>query len=91
LDEFKQPGEDVADAQKAKGKVSEAKKQQDRLAKTNSMADQFKRTQRYLTLRPSIRDGEKPLGPSPPTAIDPSMLAQFTFDQSVVFVCVDIE
>ncbi|KAF1830103.1 hypothetical protein BDW02DRAFT_534828 [Decorospora gaudefroyi] len=89
LEEFKQMMQDLQDAQKAKGKANKAKKLEQRLDKHKAMADQFKRAQRYLGLRPTVPDGQAP--PGLPAAIDPSMPAPFMFDQSVVFVCVDVE
>jgi hypothetical protein len=88
LEEFKQLMENVTEAQKVKNKANKAKKQQERLGKNKSMVDQFKRAQRYLGLRDAIRDPSLS-GSSP--AIDPSTPAPFPFDQSVVFVCVDVE
>jgi len=88
LEEFKELMETLAQAQKAKNKANRDKKQQERLGKNKSMQDQFKRAGRYLGLRDSIQD---PLPSTPSPAIDPSMPAPFPFDQSVVFVCVDVE
>jgi hypothetical protein len=89
LEEFKQLVEDMIEAQKSKSKATKAKKQIERLGKNKSMTDQFKRAQRYLGLRPTVQDGQAP--PSLSTAVDPSLPAPFAFDQSVVFVCVDVE
>lgn len=89
LEEFRQLMQDLRDVQKAKNKASKAKKQQDRLNKQLSMADQFKRTQRYLGLRSSLGEGRMPA--NVPTPIDPTSLTPFAFDQDVVFVCVDVE
>ncbi|KAF1938385.1 hypothetical protein EJ02DRAFT_473964 [Clathrospora elynae] len=89
LQDFKRLMQDAADVQKAKGKASKAKKQQERVVKQHSMADQFKRTQRYLGVRPSASDGAAQ--PGPLNAIDPSSCVPFAFEQSVVFVCVDVE
>lgn len=107
LEAFKQLMEEFFEAQKAKNKATKAKKQQDRLLKQKSMADQFKRAQRYLGLRPSpVAGSPTPIGQPP--AINPvrnnlwiirtiltmsskTLSAPFDFDQSVVFVCVDIE
>ncbi|EFQ87279.1 hypothetical protein PTT_17296 [Pyrenophora teres f. teres 0-1] len=88
VEEFRQMMEKAAEAQKAKSKASKVKKQQDRLVKNKTMVDQFKRAQRYLGLRATIQDGGMH-GLSP--AIDPLMPAPFAFDQSVVFVCIDVE
>ena len=87
-EEFKQLMEKAAEAQRAKSKAQKAKKQQDRLVKNKVMVDQFKRAQRYLGLRTIIQDGEMH---DSVVAIDPSTPAPFAFDQSVVFVCVDVE
>ncbi|UPX18159.1 uncharacterized protein EKO05_0008469 [Ascochyta rabiei] len=90
LEAFKQLMEESFEAQKAKNKASKAKKQQERLIKQKTMADQFKRAQRYLGLRPSpAKDNAAPNGP--PSAVDPTSPVPFDFDQSVVFVCVDVE
>ena len=70
LEAFKQLMEESFEAQRAKNKASKAKKQQDRLLKQKSMADQFKRSQRYLGLRPTGAAGTPPSG-GPPPAIDP--------------------
>ncbi|KAF1844507.1 uncharacterized protein K460DRAFT_404802 [Cucurbitaria berberidis CBS 394.84] len=89
LEDFKQQMEELADIQKAKNKATRAKRQLDRHGKQRSMADQFKRTQRYLGLRPGMMD----VTAQPPSlgAVDPMSPAPFIFDQSVVFVCVDAE
>ncbi|XPS67714.1 hypothetical protein M3J09_000016 [Ascochyta lentis] len=90
LEAFKQLMEDSFEAQKAKNKAAKAKRQQERLVKQRVMADQFKRTQRYLGLRPSPAvDNAAPNGLPP--AVDPTLPVPFDFDQSVVFVCVDVE
>jgi hypothetical protein len=89
LEEFKQLMDDLLEVQKAKNKATKAKKQQERLGKQKSMVDQFKRAQRYLGLRPSVKDGE--LSTSSPPAIDSCLPAPYPFDESVVFVCVDVE
>lgn len=87
-EEFKQLMEKATEAQKAKSKANKEKKQQDRLVKNKIMVDQFKRAQRHLGLRATIQDDEMhSLAP----AIDPSMPAPFPFEQSMVFVCVDVE
>ena len=69
LEAFKQLMEKSFEAQRAKNKASKAKKQHDRLLKQKSMADQFKRSQRYLGLRPTGAAGTPPPG-GPPPAID---------------------
>jgi hypothetical protein len=90
LEAFKRIMEDSFDAQKVKSKAVRARKQQERLVKQKAMADQLKRTQRYLGLRPTPSpQTQQQSGPLP--AIDPSLSAPFAFDQSVVFVCVDVE
>ncbi|KAJ4340925.1 hypothetical protein N0V95_007379 [Ascochyta clinopodiicola] len=90
LEAFKQLMEESFKAQKAKSKATKAKKQQERLVKQKTMADQFKRAQRYLGLRPSpATNTATPNGP--PSAVDPTSPLPFEFDQSVVFVCVDVE
>jgi uncharacterized membrane protein YgcG len=88
LEDFKQLMENLTEAQKAKNKANKQKKQQERLGKNKSMQDQLKRAGRYLGLRSSVQD---PLSPTKSPAVDPSMPAPFPFDQSVVFVCVDVE
>ncbi|KAI4706462.1 hypothetical protein J4E89_008880 [Alternaria sp. Ai002NY15] len=88
LEDFKQLMENLAEAQKAKNKANKAKKQQERLGKNKSMTDQFKRASRYLGLRDSVQD---PTSSTLSPAVDPSQPAPFSFDQSVVFVCVDVE
>ncbi|KAF5847775.1 hypothetical protein GGP41_009017 [Bipolaris sorokiniana] len=89
LEIFNQLMEDIAQVQKPKGKAK-AKRQQDRLAKNKIMAGQFKRAQRHL----GLREAEQ-IYPSAElrssSAVDPSMAAPFMFEQSVVFVCVDVE
>ncbi|KAH7392785.1 hypothetical protein BKA66DRAFT_312052 [Pyrenochaeta sp. MPI-SDFR-AT-0127] len=89
LEDFKNLMEELWDIQKAKNKASKAKKQQERLMKQKAMTDQFKRAQRYLGLRPSVTYSA--LHSIPPKAIDPTICAPFPFEQSVVFVCVDVE
>lgn len=89
LEDFKQLMEKLWDVQKANNKASKAKKQQERLTKQRSMSDQFKRAQRYLGLRPSAVHNT--MQSSPLEAIDPTISVPFFFEQSVVFVCVDVE
>jgi hypothetical protein len=89
LEEFKQMIEDMIEVQKSKSRATKATKRIERLGKNKSMADQFKRAQRYLGLRPPVQDDQAP--PSLSTAVDPSLPAPFAFDQSVVFICVDVE
>jgi hypothetical protein len=85
LEQFKQMMEELWDAQKNKNKAKKAKQQLERLAKQASMVDQLKRAQRYLGLRATeATDGVS-------HAIDPMFATSFAFDQSVVFVCVDVE
>ena len=78
LEAFKQLMEESFEAQRAKNKASKAKKQQDRLLKQKSMADQFKRSQRYLGLRPTGAAGTPHPG-GPPPAIDPVRKASRLF------------
>lgn len=70
LEAFKQLMEESFEAQRAKNKATKAKKQQERLAKQKTLMDQFKRAQRYLSLRPTTQ----PSSGQPP-AIDPVSLA----------------
>jgi hypothetical protein len=70
LEAFKQLMAESLEAQKAKSKAMKVKKQQARLLKNRTLSDQFKRTQRYLGLRPTANAATTgPYGPSP--AIDP--------------------
>lgn len=89
LDFFNQLMEDIAQVQRPKGKAK-AKRQQDRLAKNKIMAGQLKRAQRHLGLRDTERIHPSSESRPSPT-VDPFMPAPFMFDQSVVFVCVDVE
>ncbi len=89
LEDFKQRVQDLKETQKAKSKAFRLKKQQERLVKQKKMADHFKRTQRYLGLRSAISNNVTQS--SPPMTIDPLRPAPFIFDQSVVFVCIDVE
>ncbi|KAF2731413.1 hypothetical protein EJ04DRAFT_579126 [Polyplosphaeria fusca] len=87
LEAFRKMMEDMWDVQAKKGKAQKAKKLEDRIAKQQTMNRMFKRCQRYLGLRPTA-----PATPSPPApAIDPSLPSPFPFDQSPIFVCVDVE
>ncbi|PVH98438.1 hypothetical protein DM02DRAFT_531085 [Periconia macrospinosa] len=88
LAEFKQMIEDMWEQTKSKGKAAKEKKKLDRLAKQKVFADQFKRAQRYLGLRQAAQAGS---APGVPAAIDISLPAPYPFDQSVVFICVDVE
>ncbi|KAJ4992814.1 QDE-2-interacting protein [Stagonosporopsis vannaccii] len=90
LETFRQLMEESFEAQKAKNKTAKAKKQQERLLKQKTLSDQFKRAQRYLGLRPNAEVNASASSGQPP-AIDPTLPAPFVFDQSVVFVCVDVE
>lgn len=70
LEAFKQLMEDSFEAQKAKNKAARVKRQEERLMKQKTMADQFKRAQRYLGLRPApVADAASPRGL--PAAADP--------------------
>jgi hypothetical protein len=101
LETFKKLMEDAFSAQKAKSKALKVRKQQERLVKQKAMADQLKRAQRYLGLRPSPfpeaqqqqqqQQEHEQQQQGPPPALDPSLPVPFAFDQSVVFVCVDVE
>lgn len=87
LEEFKQHLADLRDTRMVKSKADRLKKQEQRLAKQQVMADHFKRTQRYLGLRPSAQGD----GGQMPQSVDSAQPVPFQFDQSVVFVCVDVE
>jgi hypothetical protein len=89
LKEFNQLIEDLTEVQKSKSRATKVKKQVECLDKNKSMADQFKRAQRYLGLRSTVQADQAPASQS--TAIDASLPAPFAFEQSVVFVCVDVE
>ncbi|ENI06892.1 hypothetical protein COCC4DRAFT_49509 [Bipolaris maydis ATCC 48331] len=89
LEAFNKLMEDIAKVQKPKGKAK-AKRQQDRLAKNKTMASQFKRAQRHLGLR-EAEQMHPSAEPRSSPAVDSSMPAPFMFEQSVVFVCVDVE
>lgn len=89
LETFEQLMNNVSGVQRAKGKAK-AKRQQDRLNKHKSMVHQFKRAQRHLGLRETVQ-GHQAAQSRPAPAIDPSKPVPFAFDQSVVFVCVDVE
>jgi len=82
LEAFKQLMEDSFDAQRAKNKATKAKKQQERLVKQKTMADQFKRAQRYLGLRPSAV-ADTPTSNGPPAAVDPVRSA-FELTQNIL-------
>lgn len=69
LEAFKQLMAESLEAQKAKSKAMKAKKQQARLLKNKTLSDQFKRTQRYLGLRPTANAAATRPGGLPP-AID---------------------
>jgi hypothetical protein len=70
LEAFKKLMAESFEAQKAKSKAMRAKKQQARLLKHKTLSDQFKRTQRYLGLRPTANVAVTGPG-GPPPAIDP--------------------
>jgi hypothetical protein len=70
LEAFKQLMAESLEAQKAKSKAMKAKQQQARLLKNRTLSDQFKRTQRYLGLRPTANAATAGPG-GPPPAIDP--------------------
>lgn len=103
LEDFKQMMQDLWDVQKNKGKAKKAKQQQDRLARQMIMVDQLRRAQRYLGLRAPLAagavdgagDGAGAAGQTASTAatqaIDPLTSPQASFDQEVIFVCVDVE
>ncbi|KAI8943427.1 hypothetical protein NX059_001437 [Plenodomus lindquistii] len=86
---FRQLMDDLYDVQKAKSKAARAKKAQDRLGKQKTMADHFKRAQRYLGLRGSLEAEMTPANES--LVVNAATPVPFTFDRSVVFVCVDVE
>lgn len=89
VEHFEMIMEDLWDLTKAKSKAEKAKKQQERLARQKSMAEQLKRAQRYLGLRPV--EASQATSTSRPKAINSSIAAPWPFDQSVVFVSVDVE
>ncbi|KAF1951969.1 hypothetical protein CC80DRAFT_495619 [Byssothecium circinans] len=87
---FKQMTEDMWDLTRAKNKATREKRKLERLTKQKEYANEFKRAQRYLGLRPTAPNG--PPGHTPAlTATNVSLPAPFPFDKSVVFVCVDVE
>jgi hypothetical protein len=88
LEHFKQMMEELWDAQKNKNKAKKAKQQQERMGRQVAMVDQLKRAQRYLGLRATVGHMTSPTAPQ---AIDPMRATPFAFDQSVVFICVDVE
>jgi hypothetical protein len=90
LEQFKQTMEDLWDAQKNKTKAKKAAKQTERSGRQASMVNQLKRAQRYLGLRASEPIGQTSSA-SIPRSIDTSSAAPFDFEQSVVFICVDVE
>jgi hypothetical protein len=90
LEQFKQMMEELWDIQKNKNKANKEKKQQERLGRQKTMQDQFKRAQRYLGLHPGEAAGSIDSS-GLPSAVDASLPAPFECDQSVVFVCVDVE
>ncbi|KAF2031668.1 hypothetical protein EK21DRAFT_99605 [Setomelanomma holmii] len=90
LEQFKELMEELWDVQRAKTKANKEKKQQERLGRQKTMQDQLKRAQRYLGLHPSEATGSMSTS-GPLSAIDASLPAPFPQDQSVVFVCVDVE
>lgn len=79
LEVFKKLMEDSFNAQRAKNKASKARKQQERIVKQKTMADQFKRAQRYLGLRPTSVAID-PLASGLPAAIDPARLLAISGD-----------
>jgi hypothetical protein len=90
IDQFEQMMEDMWDVQQKKNKAKKAEKQLEWLGRQISMVDQLKRAQRYLGLRAAQSNGQsRPSGP--PRAVDPFSPAPFDFEQSVVFICVDVE
>jgi len=74
LESFQQLMAESLEAQKAKNKQAKAMKQQERLVKQKTMSDQFKRTQRYLGLRPNAEVNDSISSGLPP-AIDPVCIA----------------
>ncbi|KAF2854938.1 hypothetical protein T440DRAFT_386696 [Plenodomus tracheiphilus IPT5] len=89
LELFRQLMDNLYDVQKTKNKASKAKKLQDRLGKQKTMADHFKRAQRYLGLRASLEAESDAV--TSLLVVEPAVSVPFTFDRSVVFVCVDVE
>jgi hypothetical protein len=90
LEQFKQRMEDLWDAQKNKNKAKKAAKKIERIGRQASMVDQLKRAQRYLGLRASEPIGQTS-ATGAPLSVDTSSAAPFDFEQSVVFICVDVE
>lgn len=60
LEDFKQMMEELWDLQKNKGKQQKEKKKMERIARNKVFADQFKRAQRFLGLRPTMQNGKLP-------------------------------
>jgi len=88
LEQFKKMMEDLWDAQQKKNKAKKAEKMLERIGRQTSMVDQLKRAQRYLGLRAA--NGQKMTSP-PLQAVDPMSPTPFNTEQSVVFICVDVE
>ncbi|KAF2006223.1 hypothetical protein P154DRAFT_422772 [Amniculicola lignicola CBS 123094] len=94
LEDFKQQMEEMWELQKNKSKAQKQRKMIERLGKQRTMMDMFKRAQRYLGLRPTSDGASGQLAQGqvekvPP--VDPELPVPFIFDQSIVFVCVDVE
>ncbi|KAH5278855.1 hypothetical protein HBI71_024050 [Parastagonospora nodorum] len=88
LEQFKKMMEDLWDAQQKKNKAKKAEKMLERIGRQTCMVDQLKRAQRYLGLRAA--NGQN-MSSSPLQAVSPMSPAPFNTEQSVVFVCVDVE
>ncbi|KAJ9668170.1 hypothetical protein H2201_001599 [Coniosporium apollinis] len=96
LEAFKQMIEDAIELNKTKKKAEKARKKEARVVQQQNWGRQLKRTQRYLGLRPQRNEagtGDKPVPPATAQipAINTAEVAPYSFESSVVFICVDVE
>ncbi|KAE9965483.1 hypothetical protein BLS_007620 [Venturia inaequalis] len=77
-------------ANKAKNRQSKEVRRVARVEKQKDMGKQLKRAQRYLGVRPKKEMIEEQAAPAIP-AIDYSQPAPYPFENSPVFVCIDVE
>ncbi|TID24366.1 hypothetical protein E2P81_ATG02669 [Venturia nashicola] len=82
--------ENALAANKAKNKQSKEVRRLARVEKQKVIGKQLKRAQRYLGVRPKKEIDEEQAAPAIPT-IDHSLPVPYPFENSPVFVCIDVE
>ncbi|KAK7547106.1 hypothetical protein IWX47DRAFT_270184 [Phyllosticta citricarpa] len=101
LEAFKERIEESIELNKAKNKANKAKRKENRALAQHNWGRSFKRTQRYLGVRPGYGDDSSPHTPHHSSAqganaskyppINVNEVSPYPFEKNVVFVSVDVE